>query len=167
MDYILTINYNQFALAKLVTIKFPLTILRSDCMTWQGSAIYLSKCYIDTTTNIIYAYIDKGFTYTGAQNLIIKTMGDSVRNPDKTVLALSAMTLDVKVYGGLDADIASQNPLSSHTNIPESLNNIIYLKEGIPIPLPGPEYEDPSNANLGPPKFFKVMDLPLAEDNCL
>ena len=107
-DYLLNIEYNRFDLAELITITFPadLTLAGTDCMSWESSQIVLSKCILDTSNNILYAFIDQSQTYlSGALNLLIKTRRNAIVNPAAISVVSTGWAFKVRTYGGQDSHL--------------------------------------------------------------
>lgn len=131
-------------LTKTVSIQYPssLTFLYPDCMTGYGanSAGEISKCYVDTTNNVIYISI---YSFQSYNYIYINTRFKGVVNPSSTA-ALG--TFQIHVY-------STTNPTHS------SYVGCVYKNDNVDLSSTMTFTNSNGGGNL-PPYYLEIIDLP-------
>jgi len=85
-DYIFTLTSSLLWKMQRVLISIPLELRfrTPDCMQWEGSQVYVSKCWIDVANNDLWIHIfhDEFAPYTESTlTLKVRTMNLGMQNP--------------------------------------------------------------------------------------
>jgi len=102
-DYVFTITSNILWRMRRVLINIPAAfVLKSpDCMQWEGSTVYVSKCWLDVANNDLWVHIlhDATTPYVESSlTLIVRTMNYGVVNPNVAAATSIPYTFPVKMF---------------------------------------------------------------------